>query len=104
MRPLHRDKRPWTVENRYPAAADVADHPACLRRGLEPDRQMERLPAANLSPRINVPTALHPQTIMAFTFADQVLPRRFGYPMKIRIPAKLGFKNPKIRPSAVGHE
>jgi len=43
-----------------------------------------------------MPTALHPQTIMAFTFADQILPRKFGYPMKIRIPTKLGFKNPKF--------
>ena len=45
---------------------------------------------------IDMPTALHPQTIMAFTFADQILPRKFGYPMKIRIPTKLGFKNPKF--------
>ncbi len=45
---------------------------------------------------IDMPSALHPQTIMAFTFADQVLPRKFGYPMKIRIPTKLGFKNPKF--------
>jgi len=45
---------------------------------------------------IDTPTALHPQTIMAFTFADQLLPRKFGYPMKIRIPTKLGFKNPKF--------
>jgi DMSO/TMAO reductase YedYZ molybdopterin-dependent catalytic subunit len=45
---------------------------------------------------IDMPTALHPQPIMAFTFADQVLPRKFGYPMKIRIPTKLGFKNPKF--------
>jgi hypothetical protein len=28
--------------------------------------------------------------------ADQVMPRKFGYPMKIRIPTKLGFKNPKF--------
>jgi len=45
---------------------------------------------------IGMPTALHPQTIMAFTFADQVFPRKFGYPMKIRIPTKPGFKNPKF--------
>jgi DMSO/TMAO reductase YedYZ molybdopterin-dependent catalytic subunit len=24
------------------------------------------------------------------------MPRKFGYPMKIRIPTKLGFKNPKF--------
>jgi DMSO/TMAO reductase YedYZ molybdopterin-dependent catalytic subunit len=42
-----------------------------------------------------MPTALHPQTQMTFKFADQTLPRKFGFPMKIRIPTKLGFKNPK---------
>ena len=44
---------------------------------------------------IDMPTALHPQTLMAFTFADQTLPTEFGYPMKIRMPTKLGYKNPK---------
>jgi len=33
---------------------------------------------------------------LAVTFADQVLPRKFGYPLKIRIPTKLGSKNPKF--------
>ena len=44
---------------------------------------------------IDMPTALHPQTLLAFRFADQILPVPFGYPMKLRIPTKLGFKNPK---------
>jgi DMSO/TMAO reductase YedYZ molybdopterin-dependent catalytic subunit len=44
---------------------------------------------------IDMPTALHPQTQMSFKFADETLPRKFGFPMKIRIPTKLGFKNPK---------
>jgi DMSO/TMAO reductase YedYZ molybdopterin-dependent catalytic subunit len=44
---------------------------------------------------IDMPTALHPQTIMAFKFDDKILPRAYGYPMKIRVPTKLGFKNPK---------
>ena len=42
-----------------------------------------------------MPTALHPQTILAFWFDDGVLPRQYGFPMKLRIPTKLGFKNPK---------
>ena len=41
-------------------------------------------------------TALHPQTMMAFQLAGEPLPARFGYPLKIRIPTKLGFKNPKF--------
>jgi len=44
---------------------------------------------------IDMPTALHPQTIMAVTAGDSVLSPKFGFPLKIRIPTKLGFKNPK---------
>jgi len=44
---------------------------------------------------IDMPTALHPQTILAFWFDDEQLPRRHGFPMKLRVPTKLGFKNPK---------
>jgi DMSO/TMAO reductase YedYZ molybdopterin-dependent catalytic subunit len=44
---------------------------------------------------IDMPTALHPQTLMVFKFGNEVLPRRYGYPMKIRMPTKLGYKNPK---------
>jgi DMSO/TMAO reductase YedYZ molybdopterin-dependent catalytic subunit len=44
---------------------------------------------------IDMPTALHPQTLMVFKFANEILPRRYGYPMKIRMPTKLGYKNPK---------
>ena len=44
---------------------------------------------------LDMETALHPQTQMTFKFADEILPRAYGYPMKIRVPTKLGFKNPK---------
>lgn len=44
---------------------------------------------------IDMPTALHPQTVLTFGFGDGVLPREYGFPMKLRIPTKLGFKNPK---------
>jgi DMSO/TMAO reductase YedYZ molybdopterin-dependent catalytic subunit len=44
---------------------------------------------------IDMPTALHPQTLMAFRYADQILPQKYGFPMKLRVPTKLGFKNPK---------
>ncbi len=82
------NKRPWTVDAALRLAAGKPDHAPCLRRGLEHDRQMERHAAARLpasasaptSPRsmsasnaptattrsIDMPTALHPQTIMAF--------------------------------------
>jgi DMSO/TMAO reductase YedYZ molybdopterin-dependent catalytic subunit len=51
--------------------------------------------AEGYSTSIDMPTAMHPQTQMTFKFADQTLPRSYGFPMKIRIPTKLGFKNPK---------
>lgn len=44
---------------------------------------------------IDMATALHPQTLMAMTFDGQILPRKYGFPMKLRIPTKLGYKNPK---------
>ena len=44
---------------------------------------------------LDMATALHPQTQMTFKFDKQTLPVGFGYPMKIRVPTKLGFKNPK---------
>jgi DMSO/TMAO reductase YedYZ molybdopterin-dependent catalytic subunit len=47
------------------------------------------------SSSIDMPTALHPQTQMTLRFDGQVLPTRFGFPLRIRIPTKLGFKNPK---------
>lgn len=44
---------------------------------------------------LDMPTALHPQTQMTLGFDGGTLPRRHGFPMKIRVPTKLGFKNPK---------
>ena len=44
-----------------------------------------------------MPAALHPQTPMAFRLSDDGLPTRYGYKLKIRIPARLGFRaNPKF--------
>lgn len=51
--------------------------------------------ADNYNSSVDMATALHPQTILALTFRDQVLPRKYGFPMKLRVPTKLGFKNPK---------
>lgn len=44
---------------------------------------------------LDMPTALHAQTQLTFWFDDAVLPRKYGFPMKLRVPTKLGFKNPK---------
>jgi DMSO/TMAO reductase YedYZ molybdopterin-dependent catalytic subunit len=51
--------------------------------------------AEGYSVSIDMATALHAQTQMTFRFDNQVLPTKFGFPMRIRMPTKLGFKNPK---------
>ncbi|KMO27358.1 molybdopterin-dependent oxidoreductase [Methylobacterium aquaticum] len=44
---------------------------------------------------IDMATALHPQTLLATTYAGETLPDPFGYPLRLRMSTKLGFKNPK---------
>ncbi|HEY4350733.1 MAG TPA: molybdopterin-dependent oxidoreductase [Paraburkholderia sp.] len=44
---------------------------------------------------IDMPTALHPQTLLAFDYDGERLPAKYGFPMKLRMPTKLGYKNPK---------
>src|SRR5262249_19612770 len=51
--------------------------------------------ADTYSNTIDMATALHPQTQMTFKFDNDILPTKYGFPIKIRIPTKLGFKNPK---------
>jgi DMSO/TMAO reductase YedYZ molybdopterin-dependent catalytic subunit len=53
---------------------------------------------------IDMPSALHPQTILALQFLGAPLTPPFGAPVRLRIPTKLGFKNPKsITQMAVGN-
>jgi DMSO/TMAO reductase YedYZ molybdopterin-dependent catalytic subunit len=40
-------------------------------------------------------TALHPQTLLVFEYDGKTLPPEYGFPMKLRMPTKLGYKNPK---------
>lgn len=44
---------------------------------------------------IDMPTALHPQTQLTLTWDGRTLPAEYGFPMKLRMPTKLGYKNPK---------
>ncbi len=44
---------------------------------------------------IDMPTALHPQTILATKYAKEPLTDPFGFPLRLRTATKLGFKNPK---------
>ncbi len=110
------NKQPWTLEQLYalPEVSQVTRHicvegwSAIGKWSGTPLRDFLQRIGADLSAKyvyficaegysntIDMPTALHPQTQMTFKFADEILPRKYGYPMKIRIPTKLGFKNPK---------
>jgi len=51
--------------------------------------------AEGYSTSIDMATAMHPQTQMTFKYDGEILPPKYGFPMKVRIPTKLGFKNPK---------
>jgi DMSO/TMAO reductase YedYZ molybdopterin-dependent catalytic subunit len=47
------------------------------------------------SSSIDMASALHPQTILAVDFERAPLTPEWGAPLRLRIPTKLGFKNPK---------
>jgi len=111
------DKRPWTVAQLYalPQVSQVTRH-VCVEgwsmigkwTGAPLKTFLERVGADTTAKYVgfecadgyyesmDMPTALHPQTIMAFYLSDEILPRKYGYPFKIRVPTKLGFKNPKF--------
>jgi hypothetical protein len=48
-----------------------------------------------------MPTALHSQTQLTFWFGGEVLPRKHGFPMKLRIPSAR-LKSATISTAAVG--
>jgi DMSO/TMAO reductase YedYZ molybdopterin-dependent catalytic subunit len=110
------DKRRWTLAelNTLPQADQVTRHicvegwSAIGKWGGVPFATFLKRVGADLGARyvgfqcaddyftsIDMATALHPQTILALTYDGQVLPPKYGYPMKLRMPTKLGYKNPK---------
>ncbi len=111
------DKKPWTIDQLHamPQVTQITRH-VCVegwsmigKWGGTPLRTFLDRIGADTTARyvgfecadgyyegIDMPTALHPQTLMAFKLADDILPTGHGYPFKIRIPTKLGFKNPKF--------
>jgi DMSO/TMAO reductase YedYZ molybdopterin-dependent catalytic subunit len=111
-----REKKPWTLPELYalPQSSQITRH-ICVEgwsaigkwSGVRFSTFLERVGADltakyvgfncadDYSTSIDMETALHPQTLLTFRFADQILPPKYGFPMKLRIPTKLGFKNPK---------
>jgi DMSO/TMAO reductase YedYZ molybdopterin-dependent catalytic subunit len=110
------DRRPWTLaalralpqEDQTTRHICVEGWSAVGRWGGVPFRVFLQRVGADLSAKyvgfkcldgyytsIDMPTALHPQTILALTYDGETLPPRYGFPMKLRMPTKLGYKNPK---------
>jgi DMSO/TMAO reductase YedYZ molybdopterin-dependent catalytic subunit len=110
------DKKTWTLEELYalPQETQITRH-ICVEgwsaigkwSGVRFSEFLRRVGAdtrakyvwfrcaEGYSTSIDMATALHPQTQMTFRFDGEILPRKYGFPMKVRMPTKLGFKNPK---------
>jgi DMSO/TMAO reductase YedYZ molybdopterin-dependent catalytic subunit len=111
-----RDTKPWRLPELYalPQTSQITRH-ICIEgwsaigkwSGVRFRTFLERVGADltakyvgfncadNYSTSIDMATALHPQTLLTFRFGDGILPPKYGFPMKLRMPTKLGFKNPK---------
>ena len=111
-----REKKPWTLPELYalPQVSQVTRH-ICVEgwsaigkwSGVRFSDFLARIGADTTAKyvgfqcaddyygSIDMATALHPQTIIALRYGEELLPPKYGYPMKIRIPTKLGFKQPK---------
>jgi DMSO/TMAO reductase YedYZ molybdopterin-dependent catalytic subunit len=110
------DKGPWTLEKLrgLPGESQVIRH-ICIE-GWSQIGQWSGVPlqvflqrvGADLRARyvsfkcfdgystsIDMPSALHPQTILALDFLDEPLAPEWGAPVRLRIPTKLGFKSAK---------
>ena len=110
------DRKPWTLEQlaALPQQSQITRH--CCVEGWSAIGQWGGVPlraflekvgadltakyvgfkcADNYYSSIDMASALQPQTILALTYGGKELPVDYGFPMKLRIPTKLGFKNPK---------
>jgi DMSO/TMAO reductase YedYZ molybdopterin-dependent catalytic subunit len=109
-------RKPWTLPELYalPQTSQVTRH-ICVEgwsmigkwTGVPFRTFLERI-GADLSAKyvgfecadgyyssVDMASALHPQTLLTFKISDQILAPKYGYPLKLRLPTKLGFKNPK---------
>jgi len=110
------DKTAWTLDRLrgLPQAGQITRH-ICIEgwsaigdwRGVPFKTFLERIGADTTAKfvgfkcadryysSLDMQTALHPQTQLTLDFGAQPLPTQYGYPLKLRVPTKLGFKNPK---------
>ncbi len=113
---LVQDKTPWTLARLYalPQVSQITRH-VCVegwsaigswqgalmsdflkRIGADTRaRYVHFVCAEGYTETVDMPTLLHPQTQLTLKFDNQILPRAYGFPIKIRMPTKLGFKQPK---------
>ncbi|HEX5093429.1 MAG TPA: molybdopterin-dependent oxidoreductase [Burkholderiales bacterium] len=111
-----REKRPWTLRELagLPQVSQITRH-ICVEgwsaigqwSGVRFSDFLQRIGADltakyvgfecfdDYSTSIDMATALHPQTQLTLGFGGETLPPEYGAPIKVRIPTKLGFKNPK---------
>src|SRR6202008_3727417 len=113
---LIKDKRPWTAEqlDTLPQQEWIIRH-ICVEgwdyigqwSGVNLRTFLERV-GADLTAKyvafkcaddytesLDMPTPLHPQTILATRYAREPITDPFGFPLRLRTATKLGFKNPK---------
>jgi DMSO/TMAO reductase YedYZ molybdopterin-dependent catalytic subunit len=113
---LIQDKRPWTAQqiNELPEQELIVRH-ICVEgwdyigqwSGVNLRQFLERI-GADLTAKyvafrcaddytgsIDMPSALHPQTILATKYAKEPITDPFGFPLRLRMATKLGFKQPK---------
>jgi DMSO/TMAO reductase YedYZ molybdopterin-dependent catalytic subunit len=110
------DKRPWTLQqiDALPKQTMIIKH-ICVEgwdyigewSGVPLRTFLERVgadlrakyvafkTADDYPSSIDMATALHPQTLLATQYADETLADPFGYPLRLRMATKLGYKNPK---------
>ena len=53
---------------------------------------------------IDMPTALHPQTMLATKYGREILTDPFGFPLRLRTATKLGLQEPQVGPGDRGVE
>ena len=110
------DKTPWTVERlrALPQEGQITRH-ICIE-GWSQVGQWSGVPLHEFLRRVgadtaasyvaftcfdgyttslDMPSALHPQTILALDFEQKPLAPEWGAPLRLRIPTKLGFKSAK---------
>jgi DMSO/TMAO reductase YedYZ molybdopterin-dependent catalytic subunit len=110
------NKAPWTLDKLYelPQVSQITRH-VCVEgwsaigswQGVRLSDFLKRIGAdtrakyvwfkcaEGYTNTVDMPSLMHPQTQLTLQYDNKTLPRAYGFPIKIRMPTKLGFKQPK---------